>query len=621
MGRDLAKTVSDQDNRDKQRWLDNLATTAETAARTGNQGTLYKTLRTLSGKVTPPTACVKALDGSDLDTPEQQLDRWREHFCNLLNRPPPPPSPQLESLVAEASEDDSISADPPTQEEVLEAIGKLKPGRAAGVDGIPPELLLKGGPAVAAQLHVLITAIWRTETVPMDWLHGIILPFWKKGPKDNCGNYRGITLLSVPGKVLAHIILARLRPLLLSKQRREQSGFTPGRSTVDRILTLRILAELRREYRKPLFAAYVDLKQAFDSVDRPALWKILKILGAPTKLMNLLSLLYSTTTSSVRVNGQTSASFNINSGVRQGCVLAPIIFNTAIDFVMGRTISQSACGASFGNVTITDLDYADDVAILAEIMQALNLALHIMDSETRPLGLQISWQKTKVQSLSDYQPPPANLTIESNSVEVVDKFTYLGSTISSDCRSTADIKIRIGRSSAAMASLNHIWSNGQISTATKLRLYNSLVLSVLLYGAEAWTLTATEERHLDTFDQKCLRRILGYRWYDFVSNSTVRQKTGQPPVSHKIRQARLRLFGHLARAEPPLEAASLLRAATPAGWSRPRGRPRRRWGDQLNADLSTVGLDTATAWLRAQDRTGWKSTWKGATLPGACGPE
>ncbi|KAI8512576.1 hypothetical protein Bbelb_092150 [Branchiostoma belcheri] len=172
-----------------------------------------------------------------------------------------------------------------------------------------------------------------------------------------------------------------------------------------------------------------------------------------------------------------------------------------------------------------------------------------------------------------------------------------------------------------MASLNHIWSNGQISTATKLRLYNSLVLSVLLYGAEAWTLTATEERHLDTFDQKCLRRILGYRWYDFVSNSTVRQKTGQPPVSHKIRQARLRLFGHLARAEPPLEAASLLRAATPAGWSRPRGRPRRRWGDQLNADLSTVGLDTATAWLRAQDRTGWKSTWKGATLPGACGPE
>ncbi|KAI8519235.1 hypothetical protein Bbelb_024920 [Branchiostoma belcheri] len=119
-----------------------------------------------------------------------------------------------------------------------------------------------------------------------------------------------------------------------------------------------------------------------------------------------------------------------------------------------------------------------------------------------------------------------------------------------------------------MASLSHIWSNGRISTDTKLRLYNSLVLSVLLYGAEAWTLT--EERHMDTFDQKCLRRILGYRWYDFVSNSTVRQRTGQPPVSYKIRQARLRLFGHVARADPPLEAASLLKAATPAGWEKAR---------------------------------------------------
>ncbi|KAI8519258.1 hypothetical protein Bbelb_025150 [Branchiostoma belcheri] len=151
-----------------------------------------------------------------------------------------------------------------------------------------------------------------------------------------------------------------------------------------------------------------------------------------------------------------------------------------------------------------------------------------------------------------------------------------------------------------MASLSHIWSNGRISTDTKLRLYNSLVLSVL-YGAEAWTLTATEERHMDTFDQKCLCRILGYRWYDFVSNSTT-----SPPAT---------LW--------PLEAASLLKAATPAGWSRLRGRPRHRWGDQLNADFSTVGLDAATAWQRAQDRTirHQKTTWRGTTLPGACGPK
>ncbi|KAI8516766.1 hypothetical protein Bbelb_053470 [Branchiostoma belcheri] len=297
---------------DRQRWVDDLADQAETAARTGNHGSLYRTLRTLIGKRTPPTSSVKALDGSDLESQEQQLNRWKEHFSSLLNRPPPPPSPQLEALANLATEDSTISADPPTVDEVQKAVDKLKSGRAAGGDGIPPELLLKGGPAVAQWLHRLITAIWKSDTIPSDWRHEVILPFWKKGPKDICNNYRGITLLSVPGKVFAHVILARLRPLLLLKQRPEQSGFTPGRSTVDRVLSLRLLAEMRREYRKPLYAAYVDLKQAFDSVDRQCLWKVLRILGVPSKLLDLLSLLYSDTTSCVRVNGQTSDPFTIN---------------------------------------------------------------------------------------------------------------------------------------------------------------------------------------------------------------------------------------------------------------------------------------------------------------------
>ncbi|CAH1270907.1 Hypp4507 [Branchiostoma lanceolatum] len=507
--------------KDKQRWLDNLAEEAEIAARRGDQGSLYRTLKTLAGKSTPPTASVKAMDGTITDTPEQQLARWREHFQSLLNR---------------------------LSSEVVKAIGKLKPCRAAGADDITPELLLHGGPTVAGQLKQLFTV---NEVIPEYWLLGVILPFWKKGPKDVCSNYRGITLLSVPGKVFANVILARLRPLLIRKQRKEQSGFTPGRSTVDRILTLRLLAEKRREFRKPLYAAYVDLKQAFDSVDRPALWMILKILGVPAKLLNLLSLLYSNTSSCVRVNGLLSDSFNINSGVRQGCVLAPTVFNTAIDHVMGKTVHQCDCGASFGDVTITDLDYADDVAILAEAMEVLQLALQAMDSETQPLGLMVSWEKTKVQSLCDYETPQPGPVINTHQVEVVDRFCYLGGTTTSDCRSDSDTHLRIGRATAAMASLDNIWSNRKLSLLTKLRLYNSLVLSILMYGSKSWTLTATQELRLDAFDTRCQRRLLGIRWYDLVSNTTLRDITKQPPLTSMIRSARLRLFGHIARADPP----------------------------------------------------------------------
>jgi Reverse transcriptase (RNA-dependent DNA polymerase) len=87
------------------------------------------------------------------------------------------------------------------------------------------------------------------------------------------------TLLSVPGKVLSHVVLARLRPLMAKHQRPQQSGFTGGRSTMDVILALRMLSEVHTEFSRPLHGIYANLKAAFDSVDRDALWKTLKGVG------------------------------------------------------------------------------------------------------------------------------------------------------------------------------------------------------------------------------------------------------------------------------------------------------------------------------------------------------
>jgi len=105
-------------------------------------------------------------------------------------------------------------------------------------------------------------------SITEDWRKGIILPFYKgKGSKHDCHNYRGITLLSVPGKAFAHIVLTRVKDILVQSRRIEQSGFTRGRFTIDRIATLNMLHQTRREFSQPLWAAYVDLKAAFDSVD------------------------------------------------------------------------------------------------------------------------------------------------------------------------------------------------------------------------------------------------------------------------------------------------------------------------------------------------------------------
>jgi len=138
--------------------------------------------------------------------------------------------------------------------------------------------------------------------IPEEWHQGIIIPLHKgKGSKSECSNYRGITLLSVPGKVFAHTILARIKPTLLSHRRPQQSGFTPGRSMCDRIATLCNTAQRRQDFGHPTFAAFVDLRAAFDSLSRPTLWLLLTRLGIQDKIVRLFRLLYDNSVSSVRM--------------------------------------------------------------------------------------------------------------------------------------------------------------------------------------------------------------------------------------------------------------------------------------------------------------------------------
>ena len=153
---------------------------------------------------------------------------------------------------------------------------------------------------VAHALHSIFLNVWRTGRILTDWKDGIIITLYKgKGPKSECSNYHPITLLSVPGKVFAHVILARIQPLLDMTRRPQQSGFARGRSTIDAILALRLLSEIHREFNRPLNVAYLDIKAAFDSVDRCALWKA-RGRGIPGVLKDLIAALHENTGSTIR---------------------------------------------------------------------------------------------------------------------------------------------------------------------------------------------------------------------------------------------------------------------------------------------------------------------------------
>ena len=321
---------------------------------------------------------------------------------------------------------------------------------------------------VSVALHKLFTVVWKHGKVPAEWKEGIIVSLYKgKGPRNTCSSYRPISLLSVPGKVFCHVLLARLQPLLISKRRPQQSGFTAGRSTVDAILALRLLSEIHREFNRPLHVAFVDLKSAFDSVDRVTLWKALRGVGVPKLILDIIEDLHSGSCAKVRIGSELSSQFLTSSGVRQGCVLAPALFCRAIDWIMER-VSQTS-GIYAGSHHFTDLDYADDVTLFGTDKDSLVSLLQTFESTASSLGLHLSWQKTKVQTLGA-GPPISSVTVNGQCVEAVEDFVYLGSCQSSSGRCHPDIMWLIGLASSAMRAMQRVWSLRSLSLPTKLRL-------------------------------------------------------------------------------------------------------------------------------------------------------
>ena len=181
----------------------------------------------------------------------------------------------------------------------------------------------------------------------------------------------------------------------------------------------------------------------------------------------------------------------------------------------------SQLGLKFGDHAITDVDFADDLAILVDCMESLQEALRILQEEAAEVGLHINWNKTKIMAI-DPSSPIVNspFSLESTtSIVVARDFTYLGSIISSNGSLLPELQARLSKASFVMVRLNrHIWRKPNISRIMKLRIFNTLVGSVMLYGAETWQASAATLKKCDVFYVKSLRRIEGLLWSDFVSN-------------------------------------------------------------------------------------------------------
>ena len=209
---------------------------------------------------------------------------------------------------------------PPDEEETTAAIKQLQTGKAPGPDGIPAEVFKRGGNTLISHLTRLFQVFWINGQLPQDFRDANIIHLYKnKGDRSSCDNHRGISLLSIAGKIMARVMLNRITKHILDDVVSEsQCGFRKRRGTVDMVFALRQLQEKCVEQHQDLHLLFIDLTKAFDTVNRGALWVILSKLGCPPRFVDIIRSFHDGMLGRVIENGDASDPFPVSNGVKQG---------------------------------------------------------------------------------------------------------------------------------------------------------------------------------------------------------------------------------------------------------------------------------------------------------------
>ncbi|TWW81646.1 R2DM Retrovirus-related Pol polyprotein from type II retrotransposable element, partial [Takifugu flavidus] len=270
---------------------------------------------------------VLGVRGELLTSPGAIIRRWKEYFQELLNPTNTYPQGGTES-------DDQEVDHPICGAEVAEVVKQLPGGGAPGPDEIRPGYLKALDVVGLSWLTRLCNIAWTSGAVPLDWQTGAVVPIFKSGDQRVCSNYRGITLLSLPGKVYARVLEKRIRLIVEPLIEEEQCGFHPGRGTTDHLFTLAGVLEGSWEFAQPVHMCFVDLEKAYDRVPRSILWGVLQEYGVEGPLIRAIQSLYQRSRSVVWIAGCKSDSFPVRVGLRQGCPLSRVLFITFMDRIL-----------------------------------------------------------------------------------------------------------------------------------------------------------------------------------------------------------------------------------------------------------------------------------------------
>jgi hypothetical protein len=460
-----------------------------------------------------------ASDGTVASQYDEVMSIWKEHFNTLLNSDADSecePRPVSVTVTQhEVMRDGMLDADI-SLEEVRSALARAKNGKATGWDDIPVEVLRNE--SAITYLHILFNKCFQLGVIPEMWSKSVINPIPKNSTAEirEPANYRGITLASSVYKLYAGILNGRLGKWAEVYRRisDEQNGFRKQRGCVDHLSTLSQIIDTRKKRGLNTFVAFIDFSKAYDRISRPLLWHKLQQHGISPKLLSALKSLYQEVKCCVRVNGHNTDWFKVSVGLKQGCLISPLLFNLYINDLVAE-INSLNCGIPVDDEFISLLLYADDIALLAPCEDYLQRMLDRLHEWCLQWRLVVNIEKSQVVHFRRGPSMPRSdflFKCGENQLKTVEKYRYLGLVFTEFLDLTVMSKaVALAATRALGLLIAKCKAHGGVPHSVFSQLYDSLVQSIVDYGASVWGMNAFT--HIKTVQFRAGRYFLGLGRY------------------------------------------------------------------------------------------------------------